>query len=57
MAFVEWEMQRIEFGHCNCTEAEFASGKAKAQGAIALDFDRTRAHLVRFHWSTHGVVR
>lgn len=38
-------------------EAEFASGKAKAGGAIELAFDNTHAHLAKIHWSTHGVVR
>ena len=39
-------------------EAEFASATAKTgtQAAIELDFERTHAHLARFHWSTHGVV-
>ncbi len=39
------------------TEAEFASGTAKVQGAVPLDFEDTHAHLARVHWSTHGVVR
>jgi hypothetical protein len=39
------------------TEAEFASGTAKVEGAIPLDFTDTHAHLARIHWSTHGVVR
>jgi hypothetical protein len=39
------------------TKAEFASGKAKASGAIALDFDGTHVHLAPIHWTTHGVVR
>ena len=40
------------------TEAEFATGKAKASsGTIQLDFDNTHAHLAKIHWSTHGVVR
>jgi hypothetical protein len=39
------------------TEAEFASGTAKVQGAIPLDFTDTHSHLARVHWSTHGVVR
>jgi hypothetical protein len=39
------------------TEAEFASGTARASGDIALDFTDTHAHLARIHWSTHGVVR
>lgn len=39
------------------TAAEFASGKARTQGPIQLDFDGTHAHLARIHWSTHGVVR
>lgn len=39
------------------SEAEFASGTARSQGAIPLEFDGTHAHLARFHWSTHGVVR
>ncbi len=40
------------------TEAEFATGKAKASsGPIELDFDNTHAHLAQIHWSTHGVVR
>jgi hypothetical protein len=39
------------------TEAEYAAGTTKAEGAIALDFSDTHAHLARIHWSTHGVVR
>jgi hypothetical protein len=39
------------------TEAEFATGRAKSTGPIALDFAGTHAHLARVHWSTHGVVR
>ncbi len=39
------------------TEAEFASGTARAGGRIALDFTDTHAHLAHVHWSTHGVVR
>jgi|HubBroStandDraft_5_1064220.scaffolds.fasta_scaffold432174_1 hypothetical protein len=40
------------------TEAEFVSGKCKAESeSINLDFDNTHAHLARFHWGTHGVVR
>ena len=39
------------------TDAEYASGKAKSQGAIEIDFNGTHAHFARFHWSTHGVVR
>jgi hypothetical protein len=39
------------------TQAEFASGKAKSNGAIELAFDNTHAHLAPIHWSTHGVVR
>ncbi len=39
------------------TEAEFASGRSRAVGAIPLDFSDTHAHLARVHWSTHGVVR
>jgi len=37
--------------------AEVAAGRAKASGAISLDFTDTHAHLARIHWSTHGVVR
>jgi hypothetical protein len=39
------------------TEAEFASGRSTAVGAIPFDFSDTHAHLARVHWSTHGVVR
>jgi len=39
------------------TESEVVSGKSKATGPIALDFDGSHAHLARIHWSTHGVVR
>jgi hypothetical protein len=39
------------------TEAEFAAGKAKANGEIQLDFTDTHAHLAPIHWSTRGVVR
>jgi hypothetical protein len=39
------------------TEAEFISGKAKAEGPIQLNFDGTHAHLATVHWGTHGVVR
>jgi len=39
------------------TDAEYASGKSKADGPIAFEFDKTHAHLARIHWSTHGVVR
>ena len=39
------------------TEAEFASGQARAPGPIDLDFGGTHAHLARIHWTTHGVVR
>ena len=39
------------------SQAEVASGTARATGAIALDLQGTHAHLVRFHWSTHGVIR
>ena len=39
------------------TVAEVASGRAKSQGPIEIDFDGTHAHFSRFHWSTHGVVR
>lgn len=39
------------------SEAEFVSGRARAQGAIPLEFDGTHAHLARIHWNTHGVVR
>jgi hypothetical protein len=38
-------------------QAEVASGTSRASGAIALDLQGTHAHLARFHWSTHGVVR
>lgn len=38
-------------------EAEFASGKTRSQGPIALDFDGTHAMMVPFHWNTRGVVR
>jgi hypothetical protein len=39
------------------SQAEMASGTSRATGAIALDLQGTHAHLARFHWSTHGVVR
>jgi hypothetical protein len=39
------------------SQAEFASGTAKVEGAIPLDFTNTHAHFARVHWSTHGVVR
>jgi len=38
-------------------EAEYASGRVKASGSIALDFAGTHAHLANIHWSTQGVVR
>jgi hypothetical protein len=39
------------------TEAEVASGTARSEGAIVLDFTDTHAHFAKVHWSTHGVVR
>lgn len=39
------------------SQAEVASGTSTATGAIALNLKGTHAHLARFHWSTHGVVR
>jgi hypothetical protein len=39
------------------SQAEMASGTSRASGPIALDLQGTHAHLARFHWSTHGVVR
>lgn len=39
------------------SQAEFASGSAKVDGPIPLDFTKTHAHVARVHWSTHGVVR
>jgi hypothetical protein len=39
------------------TESEVLSGKTRAFGPIELDLDGSHAHLARFHWSTHGVVR
>ena len=36
--------------------AEVASGRTKASGTIALDFDRTHAHFVDLHLSGRGVV-
>lgn len=39
------------------SQTEVASGTSRATGAIALDLQGTHAHLARFHWSTHGVVR
>jgi hypothetical protein len=39
------------------TEAEFASGRATADGAIPLELNDTHAHLARIHWTTRGVVR
>jgi hypothetical protein len=39
------------------TEAEVAVGTGKTTGEIKLDFVNTHAHLIRYHWTTHGVVR
>ena len=39
------------------TEAEVGLGTGKATGEIKLDFAATHAHIARYHWSTHGVVR
>jgi hypothetical protein len=39
------------------TESEVVSGKSRATGPIELNLDGSHAHLARFHWSTHGVVR
>jgi hypothetical protein len=39
------------------TEAEVASGTGRTTGEIKLAFANTHAHLARFHWTTHGVVR
>ena len=39
------------------TDAEFASGTARAISTIPLEFHDTHAHLARVHWSTHGVIR
>ena len=39
------------------SQAEVASGTARATGPIPLDLRATHAHLTRYHWSTHGVVR
>ena len=39
------------------SQAEVASGTSRATGAIPLDLQGTHAHLTRFHWSTHGMVR
>jgi hypothetical protein len=39
------------------TEAEFASGRAVADGAIALELTDSHAHVANVHWTTHGVVR
>jgi hypothetical protein len=39
------------------SEAEFATGRCRAEGPIELDFDGTHAHLARIHWSTRGVIR
>lgn len=39
------------------TEAEFASGTARTQGPIELNFDGTHAMMLPIHWSTRGVVR
>jgi hypothetical protein len=39
------------------SQAEVASGTARATGPIPLDLQATHAHLTRYHWSTHGVVR
>ena len=39
------------------TEAEYATGRAKGNTGIAVEWDNSHAHLNRFHWSTHGVVR
>lgn len=39
------------------TDAEFASGRVVAEGAIPLELVDTHAHLAHIHWTTHGVVR
>ena len=39
------------------TVAEVASGTAKSQGGIEIDFNGTHAHFCRVHWGTSGVIR
>ncbi|MGP8020848.1 MAG: DUF1326 domain-containing protein [Limisphaerales bacterium] len=39
------------------TESEVLSGTSNATGPIELQLNGSHAHLARFHWSTHGVVR
>ncbi len=64
MAFTEWNMRGVEFANCSCNwgcPCQFnglpSHGDCRAHGAIPLEFDGTHAHLARFQWSTHGVVR
>jgi hypothetical protein len=37
-------------------EAEYASGNARADGSISLDFEGRHAHLARLDLSTHGAA-
>jgi hypothetical protein len=37
-------------------EAEYASGKAKSSGSIALNHQGTHAHLYRSGWDAHGIA-
>lgn len=39
------------------TDAEFASGNARCEAPIELNFNDSFAFMARIHWSTHGVVR
>lgn len=39
------------------TEAEIASGKTKATGAVKLDLENTHSHLAVLHLTQNGVVR
>ncbi|HSW13489.1 MAG TPA: DUF1326 domain-containing protein [Solimonas sp.] len=39
------------------TEAEFASGTARCDAPIELNFDQSFALMARVHWTTQGVVR
>lgn len=38
-------------------EAEYASGEAKADAPIALDYSESHAHFTTIHMTPHGVVR
>jgi hypothetical protein len=38
------------------TEAEVISGSSTATAELDVSFKESHAHVVRFHWGTHGVV-